>query len=122
MMKAGRELDALVAEKVFGLKVDYEFDEPFAPALRDRYDEYGLVPHYSTSIEAAWDIIEHMRDQWTAATEGVDGFSDFDRPFDDGAFFDILHRNADRRWPWAFLYVTPHAICIAALRAVGVEL
>lgn len=58
---AGRELDALIAEKVMGLKVDYEF-EGFGglrvPSLVDKYDEWGYLPDYSTDISAAWQVVE----------------------------------------------------------------
>lgn len=86
------------------------------------------VPAYSTEIAAAWTLVEHMRDLWTAATEGSTdrpnlpgSFRSFVAPFDDGAFFDVLHRNADRRWPWAFLYVTPEAIVTAFLAAMDAQ-
>lgn len=75
------------------------------------------------SMDDAWMIVQKLRDAWTAATEGVSGLDpDFPRPFDDTYFFDLLRRNADRRWPWAFLYVTPRAICEATLKAYGVDL
>lgn len=74
------------------------------------------VPRYSTDIAAAWIIVEHLRDQWTEATAGVSGWdNNFQSPFHDAHFFDRLHRHADRRWPWAFLYVTPQAIVDAFL-------
>ena len=67
-MEAGRELDALVAEKVMG----------FAKVVRDydkRHNTEGLrsfvydtafawfgkeTPRYSTDIAAAWLVVEHM--------------------------------------------------------------
>lgn len=82
---------------------------------------------YSTDLRLAWALVEILRDQWTAATEGASDlnlpghFRSFIAPFDDGAFFDVLHRNADRRWPWAFLYVTPEAICRAFLAAIETD-
>jgi hypothetical protein len=76
------------------------------------------IPRYSTDIAAAWTIIEMMRDMWTAATEpSSGGEDDFEHPFDDYEFFERLRRWADRRWPWALLYVTPYDICRAALMA-----
>lgn len=74
------------------------------------------------SMDDAWMAVGKLRDAWSAATDGVSGLDpDFPRPFDDTYFFDLLRRNADRRWPWAFLYVTPRAIVLASLRACGVE-
>lgn len=85
------------------------------------------IPDFSSEIDAAWYLVAHLRDKWTEATDvpwdapNLPGsFRSFEAPFDDGAFFEVLHRNADRRWPWAFLYVTPEAICEAFLAVVGV--
>lgn len=67
-MPAGRELDALIAEKVMGLKVDYEFDEvlePRVPFLVDKYDEWGYLPNYSTDIAAAWQVVERFESHCT---------------------------------------------------------
>ena len=113
-MEAGRALDELVAKKVMGQRVE--------------------VPHYSTDIAAAWTVVEKMRDMWTEATDSWPRLGDplfdqetlhpeaFPKPFDDSAFFDLLRRSTDRRWPWLFLYITPKAICCAALAALHIEL
>jgi len=88
-------------------------------------NEYGIleaVPDYQGDIAAVWQVVEKLRDMWTIATAKSDGIhGDFEHPFDDLRFFEHLHRAADRRWPWAFLYVTPEIICLAALEALGVE-
>ena len=44
-MPAGREMDALIAEKIFGLTVDDNF----------------YLPNYSTNIADAWIVIEKMK-------------------------------------------------------------
>lgn len=139
---AGRELDIFIAKRIMGWTV-----QPWiGPVSGDTYfqlvDSQGVVhaafntpiaydteseawrsvPAYSTEIAAAWTVVEYLRDLWTEATAGVSGLDNsFVRPFDDTAFFEVLHRNADRRWPWAFLYVTPLAICRAALAAVAAD-
>lgn len=77
-----------------------------------------LLPHYSTRMDDAWLVVAHLRDLWTAATDNVGNRDDFPRPFADTEFFEHLHRHADRRWPWAMLYLTPDAICRAALLSV----
>ena len=59
-MLAGRGLDALIAEKVMGLTVDYEFSEPCILSLRDKYDDWGFLPNYSTDISAAWEVVEKL--------------------------------------------------------------
>jgi len=64
-MSSGREMDALIAERVLGLKVDYEF-EGFGglrvPSLVDKYDEWGYLPDYSTDISAVWQVIEKLKE------------------------------------------------------------
>lgn len=134
-----RELDALIAEKIFGWHVERFVWGGFEgevwmtdPSRKDEPPSQRMnvtinPKPFSTDITAAWTIVEHMRDLWTEATDGASDinlpghFRSFIAPFDDGAFFDVLHRNADRRWPYAFLYVTPEAICRAALAALAEE-
>lgn len=64
-MPANRETDVLMAEEVMGLRLDWEFaefqnGEPAVPTLRDKYDEIGMVPFYSTDISAAWEVVEKL--------------------------------------------------------------
>ncbi len=103
------------------------------------------IPRYSSDIAAAWKVVRRMRDLWTAFTEKCDREAAYEKflkmtneerskylnpsgivdaisvemagpkPFSDEAFFNRLHRHADRRWPWAFLYTDPKSICEAAL-------
>ena len=61
IMPAGREMDALIAERVMKLIVDYEFEILRVPALADKYDEWGYLPNYSTDIAAAWDIVKELQ-------------------------------------------------------------
>lgn len=57
---AGRTLDALIEERIFGNPIDHEFDEPIVKARRDQYDECGILPAYSTDMAAAWQIVEKL--------------------------------------------------------------
>lgn len=126
-MKPGRELDALVAEKVMGWKKDrvrvgrnsgdgttfWTID-----ALRFGDRIHALEPHdqplnvpglppYSTDIAAAWEVVDNMRAR--------------------NLEFEIS--SAPHRLPWLAKFgrraepaPTPaHAICLAALKAVGAE-
>jgi hypothetical protein len=60
----GREMDALIAEKVMGYSLDYEFADvlgaPTVKELRDKYDEWGLLPNYSTDIADAWQVVDKI--------------------------------------------------------------
>ena len=112
-VKPGRELDALVAEKVMGCKVYVEAngnprcDCPGANATGPRphasYGLYASLKRYSTDIAAAWEVVEKMRE---------DGF------------LVALYRSAgawiaDTNPGYGKSDTAPHAICLAALRAVG---
>jgi hypothetical protein len=65
----GRELDALIALQVFRYVLDYEFAETFgAPTvreLRDQYDEWGILPCYSTDMTDAWQVADAIHARMT---------------------------------------------------------
>ena len=126
-MDAGREMDALVAEKVMGFTLDYEFEQitnaPNVKELRSSDDEWGILPNYSTDIADAWAVVNHF--------VGTDGREQdfFIECWSDGEWFVAFHpagyqsrdpkANCDGREtgkPSA-----PLAICRAALKSVGVE-
>ena len=109
-MKAGRELDAIVAEKAMGWigvanrrrvegtgerTVLLGLPSKDADALRD-------VPYYSTRIYDAWDVFRQFTD---AQIEKA------------GNNYEVMISAAFS----ATSDTAPHAICLAALRAVGVE-
>jgi hypothetical protein len=130
-MNAGRELDALVAEKVMGWKPDPARCRLCGWPLSDGMCTpdncslrplpivpYDIPPDYSTDIAAAWQVVEHLRERdiwldsleqkWESEmTRVIFGWRDPER----GALF--AQEMGD----------TPaHAICLAALRAVGMEI
>ena len=93
---AGRELDAEVAEKVMWADLD----------LTDYHIERAVPDCYSTSIAAAWQVVEKMK--LDSPMVRYDAYRDDDRP----------------RWTCAINGVrgdantAPLAICLAALKAV----
>jgi hypothetical protein len=102
-MKSGRELDALVAEKVMGIK-----DVRITKGLGPVYDFTGTqgmprktVPHYSTDIAAAWDVINQHHFAINLHRVGAAWYVKLDGEFE------------------AAGESAPHAICLAALKAVG---
>lgn len=137
-MEAGRELDALVAEKVMGATWTHQERWPGGPAdimklpdgsggvLAERRCTDGRVllagglRPYSTSISDAWEVVEKLAEHgfWLRLT-----------------FKTVVHDD-DARWEAWFRCVqagvrgdhveheptAPHAICLAALKAVGVEM
>jgi hypothetical protein len=54
-----RELDALVAEEVFGCSVEFEATNLW-PVCKSESETFAL-PDYSTSIEEAWEVVEAVR-------------------------------------------------------------
>ena len=68
-MEAGRELDALVAEKVMGYEdmgigIGLRFQKPSQTGVKVLYE----LPSYSTRIAAAWEVVEKLREQFIAVT------------------------------------------------------
>lgn len=124
-MKPGRELNALVAEKVMGFEV-----KPYESLKGVATPDYGgslwmfaggawqVIPHFSTDIAAAWEVfmqmpLRHPQDKSAYLTMDRDG---------DG-YFAVGY--SDRQGDWLLRERSteaPHAICLAALRAKGIEL
>jgi hypothetical protein len=108
-LPAGRALDAVVAEGVMGLKLG---PAPMSGSFKitcvrvgDR--EWRSLPYYSTDIAAAWPVLEKLREN-----QNID-----------------IHEYSEG---WEVVLIGPgshavtgqadtasHAICLAALRAVG---
>lgn len=116
----GRELDALVAENVMGWPV---FDCPMAHTfphvvfdgldvvLFRSKDQVGENWEPSTSIEEAWQVVDRL-------------CSSFYLRWDDSACLwfadmDQKRRIAEDCRGRAYADTAPHAICLAALKAVG---
>ena len=123
-MKPGLELDILVAEKVMKLKVVknksgskyggfyYSIGRPYW------YDDQGdmklenPVPNYSDDIVAAWEVVEKMRRK-------------IFRIETDSMLWTIVIHKMDKRgiksYQAAMSDSFPHAICLAALKVIGVN-
>lgn len=135
-MKAGRELDVIVAEEVMALRSCNEWthinlgsgggprllhgslekpgsDHDCYPALE--YGPLGGPRHYSTDISAAWEVIEKVQARalgWTLVCPTNYRWVAYQRTgCADPDFGD---------W-WEFGDTAPHAICLAALKALGIE-
>lgn len=106
-MKAGRELDALVAEKVMGWQdiTDEHWGVP-PGAMGDSWaaSPFEPAPPYSTDITAAWQIMDYMLEQ-----------------NDQQLFLRFAHavRSAPEGDLVAHVHTAARRICLAALRAVG---
>jgi len=115
-MQPGREMDAAVAEGVMGYAF-YRYEKDNSRCYhcgRGLYDDEngcdGECCHYSTDDDAAWTVVRAM---WEKGYE-------INLSRDDGQI-DCDFREADKEWVWASAPTLPHAVCMAALRAMGVE-
>ena len=140
-MKAGRELDVLVAEKVMGLIVSNKKNgsgvsyitpkegECYAKGADTITDGMGwvheLCPLYSTDISAAWRVVEHFKSLGKELQ--IVSFSGSDEQQ-----WSVSNCNCESMFygGWegtgageitVFSDTAPHAICLAALEAVGHE-
>lgn len=132
-MKAGRELDILIAEKVMGwtrepinplsiepdrrgwLNVNgYYFSHPDATTY-----ENEKLPKYSTNIAAAWEVVEKIKmekcmininEDATFSSVQIERF----HPLPTGGTWSCIVESSDGE-------SAPHAICLAALKAVGYD-
>lgn len=100
-MKAGRELDILVAEKVMGwcwATLSIDLGREFYP---------------STNMADAWEVVEKMHK----------GKFLFDISLSVGAGYTVRFFSRDKEIFHTASYVetAPHAICIAALKTVGYQ-
>lgn len=114
-----RERDCLVAEKVMSIKVIdlgdgiLYYNAPIGTCSFYCKNHQHMLPEYSTDINAAWDVVEKMRNilgqdiqsfsLWTTTTGTY------------GAHFKLGINNS-------FGDTAPLAICLAALKAMGVEI
>lgn len=108
-MDAGRELDALIAEKVMGTFIPAGSN----PSLRDDawLNERGYLvwepPPYSTDIAAAWLVVEKLKQSYDIVDILFANHYVSCKVWKD---FMIAEEDAE---------TAPLAICLAALKAVG---
>ena len=102
-MNAGRELDAMIAEKVMGVEVNWR-EIRRTEAAGGNYRELVGTPRYSTDIAAAWEVVTRFANE---------------------RYYVRLELDADGVW-WAQIGSAedapakspPLAICLAALKAM----
>ena len=126
-MKAAREIDVLIAERIFGAKVthlnqksgyciDYVADKDKCndPILTDYGSDGYRLKYYSTDVSSAWEIVDQLiLDGWRVETNTskfggttcqISCAADR-RSFDDGELVEAIS--------------APRAICLAALSWAG---
>lgn len=131
-MNPGRELDALVAEKVMD-KTVIKYTDEYLYVMHDLGGDFfgkkymctvdvhnntfnmhipgktiAIVRAYSTDISAAWEVVEKL--QWA---EPEISWSDEEH------CWRMLFWKGANQWPHPAGETAPHAISLAALKAVG---
>lgn len=124
-MNPGREMDALVAEKIFGCVVKFSDDFFNGAAIAKNKNDFGKftkietisgpaslpkfwsLPHYSEDIAAAWAVVEKLLPRIISL-----------RWCDDWEINEYLPDKKETVF-LAEADTAPHAICLAALKAVG---
>lgn len=128
-MEAGRELDRLVAEKIFGRDpmnarhglhkdgdIEYHWGYPLG---------HDVAPYYSTNIAAAWEVVEklyadgywaELQTPWNEpGGEANQGHSCGFTPFLTTGWNGVPDH-------WTPAPTMPLAICLAALKAKGIDI
>jgi hypothetical protein len=135
-MKPGRELDALIAEKVMGWSRN--LDDKYGERPWKRPDGTQVVtdflsapcdmkmPKYSTDIAAAWQVAEKLKlcvwptnkGRWFVFQE------DFDEDYGDEYWFggDSIDETVKTTRNGAVADTAALAICLSALKFLGIEI
>lgn len=104
---AGRELDARVAEKVMGWKPETFEGQPWWRDAEGCPWASCEVPRYSTSIAAAWQVVEKLG-----------GYALMERMSTSGLWLVAFGTSGARTNSESYGETAPLAICLAALAAM----
>ena len=119
-MEAGRELDALVAEKIMGwtpsLYTDHTW-EMVRPNSADGLLVYA-VPEYSTEIEHAWKVFEKLRESGDFCCLWIK--SDYNYVYDVTWVYENNDDHAEQSIGYS-VESAPLAICLTALKIYNVQ-
>ena len=122
-MKPGRKLDSLIATKVMGFHSVGFHDGAGGPSGPWVYkgpaqSPYRRLPYYSTRIEDAWEIVEIMNMRgWKLELV----YSEYFDENTGGADVTFVCKSQARGKFSTSNETIPYAICLAALKAMGVN-
>ena len=130
-LPASRDLDALVAEQVMGGLSKHEWDTSytgvdFCHVCQSTGDDlfYGrttndaCIPHYSTSMAAAWEIVQHFFAKGHTVVLFAYAETHPVRHKPEGESYCCEMHHPEQRIAFGRADTAPLAICRAALRAV----
>jgi hypothetical protein len=129
-IEAGRELDALVAEKVMGWHVErfkFEYDGHISDSMvwitdpkrkddppYERQDVTINPKPYSTDMSAAWEVVEKLIEKWESVSIRSNEKGSWEFYFSTWGFQKPNPFRFESAWLSA-----PHSICLAALTALS---
>ncbi len=119
-MEAGRERDALIAEKVMGCVIKHTFTWVTGePDMVHPDGDHQVLPHFSTDITAAWLVVQALekRGFWCEMR------TPFSEPFKRDGYWAGFTPHGTSGWNgcpdhWTDAATLPLAICLAALKAI----
>jgi len=127
-----RKIDALVAEYVIGVPLKTVFEDTYIdgerraliPSFASTLLNTPNYPHYSTDISAAWQVVEKLAEAgiYFEIRRRKTGYTAI--PFikrEKKRYGQTPYACLDSNKGWVRNKSAPLAICLAALKAVGVE-
>jgi hypothetical protein len=114
-MKAGRKLDSLISEKVFGERFPFnkQFKDYYRPWAEDPI-AYEPCPYYSSDIKSAWTIVEKLLSLLPNQDFHIEHWVD-----ESFSGWQVSSCYELGKWKgWVRAETLPHAICLAALKAI----
>lgn len=109
-MRAGPELDALIAEKVMGFTIKNNSTGTYYQAPGSSL--WPVLLPYSTDIASAWLVWMHMQKREDAWDSFVTLFTLLCKP-------GFTKQSSDDELAWVFRGITPERICLAALACLS---
>lgn len=142
-MNPGRELDALIAEKVMGWtwkkfkhhgadhsvyfnheKTQWLGPSDFNPKVQPGFGLQLLgcsVPPYSSEISAAWNVLEKANITQVMKMEKGEWMARFDGPTNENGYYAVRTYRGEFATSYAFGSTPAHAICLAALKSIDYQ-
>jgi len=118
-MEAGEDMDALIHEHVMDLSMEgLVHARPGVAIQWNMKDPITLCRPYSTDIKAAWEVVEEFG---CIGKDGIRWWKLEQAPT--GKYYIMLRdyaQNGEISY-YAEADTAPHAICLAALKAMGIE-
>ena len=103
-----RERDMLIAEKIFGQR-SMHMGDGLILLLKGELPFGGALPQYTTSMDAAWHLVEHFRERYDVHVGSTPLQYDVA----------IMDRHVESGHFTANAVSAPEAICLAVLKVVG---